>query len=152
MGLDLSQFHESFFAESFEALDAMEAALLKLEVGAADHERINTIFRGAHSMKGGAGMLGFDDVASFTHTLETLLDELRSGRMQVSASILDCLLKSVDVLREMLRAVKGKQPVNAQRVADVQFDLETLVAQKVAAPAVSAAPAVPAAPAAAAVG
>ncbi|MFX6911489.1 Hpt domain-containing protein, partial [Acinetobacter baumannii] len=58
MGLDLSQFHESFFAESFEALDAMEAALLKLEGGAADHDRINTIFRGAHSMKGGAAMLG----------------------------------------------------------------------------------------------
>ena len=99
MGIDLAQFHESFFEESFEAMDAMEAALLKLEVGVADHERINTIFRGAHSMKGGAGMLGFDDVASFTHTLETLLDELRSGRKQVTAGILDTLLKSVDVTK-----------------------------------------------------
>jgi two-component system, chemotaxis family, sensor kinase CheA len=141
MGLDLAQFHESFFEESFEAIDAMEAALLKLEVGVADHERINTIFRGAHSMKGGAGMLGFDDVASFTHTLETLLDELRSGRKQVTAAILDSLLKSVDVAREMLRAVKSKQPVDAQRVADMQFDLETLVAQKDA----STSPAQPAA-------
>ena len=102
MTLDLSQFHESFFEESFEGLDAMEAALLKLEVGVADNEGINTIFRGAHSIKGGAAMLGFDEVASFTHTLETLLDELRSGRMQVSAPMLDSLLKSVDVLREML--------------------------------------------------
>src|ERR1700753_2645889 len=130
MTLDLSQFHQSFFEESFEALDDMEAALLKLEVGVADHEGINTIFRGAHSMKGGAAMLGFDDVSSFTHTLETLLDELRGGRMQVTAAILDTLLKSVDVVREMLRAVKGKQPVDAQRVADVQFDLEALVVQK----------------------
>ncbi len=130
MGADFSQFHDSFFAESFEALDAMEAALLKLDVGAADDEKINTIFRGAHSMKGGAAMLGFDDVASFTHTLETLLDELRSGRMQVSASTLDKLLKSVDVLREMLRAVQSKQPIDAQRVADVQFDLEQIVAHK----------------------
>ena len=130
MSLDLAQFHESFFEESFEALDAMEAALLKLDVGVADHEGINTIFRGAHSMKGGAAMLGFADVASFTHTLETLLDELRAGRMQVSAPILDSLLKSVDVLREMLRAVKGKQPVDAQRVADLQFDLEAIVARK----------------------
>src|SRR5882757_2021425 len=111
MTLDLAQFHESFFEESFEALDAMEAALLKLEVGTADNEGINTIFRGAHSMKGGAAMLGFDDVTSFTHTLETLLDELRSGRMQVSSSMLDTLLKSVDVLREMLRSVQRKKPV-----------------------------------------
>src|SRR5882757_4646206 len=135
MALDLAQFHESFFEESLEALDAMEAALLKLEVGVADHEGINTIFGGAHSMKGGAAMLGFGDVSSFTHTLETLLDELRAGRMQISASLLDSLLKSVDVLREMLRAVKGKQPIDAQRVADVQFDLEAIVARKDAQPA-----------------
>ena len=157
MTLDMAQFHESFFAESFEALDAMEGSLLKLEVGAADHEGINTIFRGAHSIKGGAGMLGFDDVTSFTHTLETLLDELRSGRMSVSASILDSLLKSVDVVREMLRAVQSKQPIDAQRVADVQFDLEAIVARKdapqpvpaaetPATPTVSAAPAASAAP------
>src|SRR5882762_158717 len=145
MTLDLAQFHESFFEESFEALDAMEAALLKLDVGVADHEGINTIFRGAHSIKGGAGMLGFDDVTSFTHTLETLLDELRSGRMQVSVSTLDSLLKSVDVVREMLRAVQQKKPIDAQRVADVQFDLEAIVARKDAPQAVT--PATPATPA-----
>src|SRR5579871_2851079 len=133
MGLDLAQFHESFFEESFDAIDAMEAGLLTLGEGTADPEAINTIFRGAHSMKGGAAMLGFDDVASFTHTLETLLDELRSGRMQVSSSMLDTLLKSVDVLREMLNAVKAKKPVDAQRVADVQFDLEAIVAKRGAA-------------------
>jgi two-component system chemotaxis sensor kinase CheA len=137
MTLDMAQFHESFFAESFEALDAMEGALLKLEVGAADPEGINTIFRGAHSIKGGAGMLGFDDVTSFTHTLETLLDEFRSGRMQISASVLDILLKSVDVVRELLRAVQAKKPIDAQRVADVQFDLEAIVATKDAPQAVT---------------
>src|SRR5882724_13651738 len=94
-------------------------------------------------MKGGAAMLGFADVTSFTHTLETLLDELRSGRMQVSAPTLDSLLKSVDVLREMLTAVRGKKPVDAQRVADLQFDLDAIVARKAAAPPVVA----PAAPA-----
>src|SRR5882757_9867904 len=133
MTLDLAQFHESFFEESFEALDAMEAALLKLDVGVADDDGINTIFRGAHSMKGGAAMLGFAEVTSFTHTLEMLLDELRSGRMQVSAPTLDSLLKSVDVLREMLTAVRGRKPVDAQRVADLQFDLDAIVARKDAA-------------------
>jgi two-component system, chemotaxis family, sensor kinase CheA len=153
MALDLSQFHESFFEESFEAIDGMEASLLKLNVGAADHDEINTVFRGAHSMKGGAAMLGFNDVTSFTHTLETLLDALRAGRMQVTAPILDNLLKSVDVLREMLRAVKAKQPVNAQRVADLQFDLEMTVAnqERAAAEVPAAAPVAPPAAAAPAV-
>src|SRR5581483_776149 len=133
MDLDLAQFHDTFFEESFEALDGMEAALLKLDVGSPNPEGINTIFRVAHSIKGGAGMFGFKEVASFTHTLETLLDELRGGRMQVTTHISDKLLVSVDVLREMLRTVQRKETVDMQRVADLQFDLEQIVASKGAA-------------------
>jgi len=59
MSLDLAQFHESFFQESFEALESMEAALLKLSSGDADSEIINTIFRVAHSIKGGSATFGF---------------------------------------------------------------------------------------------
>ncbi|HET9444793.1 MAG TPA: chemotaxis protein CheA [Steroidobacteraceae bacterium] len=144
MALDLAQFHDAFFDESYEALDTMEAALLKLNVGAPEPEIINTIFRVAHSIKGGSATFGFADVASFTHTCETLLDELRSNRMQVTRALTDLLLKSVDIMREMLRAVQNKTPVDAQRMADVQFDLELAIVQKNAAP-VAAAPVVAAA-------
>jgi two-component system chemotaxis sensor kinase CheA len=129
MTIDLAQFHDAFFEESFEALDTMEGALLKLKDGAADKELVNTIFRVAHSIKGGSATFGFAEVASFTHTLETLLDELRTGKLQVTADISDLLLKSVDVMREMLRAVQQKLPVDAQRVADLQLDLELAIAQ-----------------------
>ena len=139
MTLDLTQFHGVFFEESFEALDAMESALLKLDVGAPDPERINTIFRVAHSMKGGSATFGFTAIASFTHSLETLLDEMRAGRMQVTQAISNILLKSVDVMRDMLRAVQGNQPIDAQTVADLQFDLEVAIAQKDAGAAAGAA-------------
>jgi two-component system chemotaxis sensor kinase CheA len=153
MALDLAQFHDAFFDESFEALDTMEASLLKLNLGAPEPELVNTIFRVAHSIKGGSATFGFSEVASFTHTCETLLDELRGNRMQVTRHITDLLLKSVDVMREMLRSVQSKSPIDAQRVADLQFDLELAIVQKnaaaVAAPAVSSAPPAPiAAPAA----
>src|SRR4051812_456814 len=141
MDLDLAQFHSSFFEESFEALDGMEAALLGLDVGAPDPERVNSIFRVAHSIKGGAGMFGFKDVASFTHTVETLLDELRSGRMQVTRPISDQLLLSVDVMRAILTSVQRKEPVDMQKVADLQFDLEMIVAQGPGGAAAAAAPA-----------
>jgi two-component system, chemotaxis family, sensor kinase CheA len=141
MTIDLTQFHDAFFEESFEALDSMEAALLKLDIGAPDRELINTIFRVAHSIKGGSATFGFSAIASFTHSLETLLDELRSGNMQVTLPMSDLLLKSVDVLRAMLRAVQAKQPIDAQRVSDLQFDLELMIAQKSAAPEPSAGPA-----------
>src|SRR5690606_29445526 len=140
MALDLAQFHDAFFDESYEALDQMEAALLDLNVGAPEPELINTIFRVAHSIKGGSATFGFSEVASFTHTCETLLDELRGNRMQVTRHLSDLLLKSVDVIRDMLRAVQHKEPIDAQRVADLQFDLELTIAQKNAAPAIVAAP------------
>jgi two-component system chemotaxis sensor kinase CheA len=139
MTVDLTQFHDAFFEESFEALDAMEAALLKLDVGSPEAELINTIFRVAHSIKGGSATFGFSEIASFTHSLETLLDELRSGTMPVTVALSDLLLKSVDVLRAMLRAVQAKQPIDSQRVSDLQFDLEVAIARKSeAAPAASA--------------
>jgi len=144
MALDLAQFHDAFFDESFEALDTMEASLLKLNVGAPEPELINTIFRVAHSIKGGSATFGFSEVASFTHTCETLLDELRGNRMNVTRAITDLLLRSVDVMREMLRAVQHKTPIDAQRVADLQFDLELAILQKNAAAAAAAEP-VPAA-------
>jgi two-component system chemotaxis sensor kinase CheA len=140
MTIDLTQFHDAFFEESFEALDSMEAALLKLDIGAPDKELINTIFRVAHSIKGGSATFGFSAIASFTHSLETMLDELRSGGMQVTLSMSDLLLKSVDVMRAMLRAVQQKKPIDAQRVSDLQFDLELMIAQKNSAPAAPAAP------------
>jgi two-component system chemotaxis sensor kinase CheA len=148
MTIDLTQFHDAFYEESFEALDSMETALLKLDIGAPDKELINTIFRVAHSIKGGSATFGFSDIASFTHSLETMLDELRSGAMQVTLAMSDLLLKSVDVMRAMLRAVQQKKTIDAQRVSDLQFDLELMIAQKNSAPAVVvAAPAAPAAPA-----
>jgi len=140
MTIDLTQFHDAFFEESFEALDSMETALLKLDIGAPDKELINTIFRVAHSIKGGSATFGFADIASFTHSLETMLDELRSGGMQVTLAMSDLLLKSVDVMRAMLRAVQQKQPINSQRVSDLQFDLELMIAQKNSAPAAAPAP------------
>src|SRR6185437_359799 len=135
------QFHDAFFEESFEALDAMETALLKLDIGSPEPELINTIFRVAHSIKGGSATFGFSDIASFTHSLETLLDELRSGAMPVTVALSDLLLKSVDVMRAMLRAVQAKQPIDSQRVSDLQFDLEVAIAKKSEAEPAAAAPA-----------
>jgi two-component system chemotaxis sensor kinase CheA len=127
MTLDLAQFHVTFFDESFEALGSMEAALLKLSAGDADGELINTIFRVAHSIKGGSATFGFVDVAAFTHTLETLLDQLRSGQRPVHSGLVDVLLRSVDVLREMLSATQRKQPADPALTAGLHAELQAIV-------------------------
>src|SRR5215468_3525197 len=152
MALDLAQFHETFFAESFEALDSMEAALLKLSAGDADLDLINTIFRVAHSIKGGSATFGFTDVAGFTHTLETLLDQLRSGKRRVDSGLVDTLLRSCDLMREMLGATQSKQPIDQARVSALHAEIELIMASAQGSPAapepVAAKPAAaPAAPA-----
>src|SRR5580692_7463821 len=130
MAIDLTQFHDAFFDESFEALDSMESTLLTLTVGSPEPESVNAIFRVAHSIKGGGATFGFGEIASFTHSLETLLDELRGRRILVTQRILDLLLKSVDVMRAMLGAAKAKRPFDAQSVADLQFDIELIMVQR----------------------
>ena len=128
MTLDLSRFHQTFFDESFEGLDTMEAALLRLDPAAVDAETINTIFRAAHSIKGGSGTFGFTAVASFTHLLETLLDQMRSGKRVITAENVDLLLKSSDAVRELLHAAQDAREVNVQLIARHQLALETTLA------------------------
>jgi two-component system, chemotaxis family, sensor kinase CheA len=143
MTLDLTQFHEIFFEESFEALDSMEAALLKLSAGEVDAELINTIFRVAHSIKGGAATFAFNEVAGFTHVLETLLDQLRAGKRQVRPDIVDVLLRSGDAMRAMLVATQRKEAIDSASVAGLRAELDRIMSEShtVAAPAV--APAAP---------
>ena len=93
MGIDLSQFHQVFFEESFEGLDVMEELLLTLNDGDPDTESINTIFRSAHSIKGGSATFGFASVAEFTHILESLLDDMRDGNRDVTSDAVDLLLE-----------------------------------------------------------
>ncbi|MBL1320562.1 MAG: chemotaxis protein CheA [Methylophaga sp.] len=128
MSIDISQFHDVFFEESFEGLDAMESGLLNLAEGAADVEAINTIFRAAHSIKGGAGTFGFMAVSEFTHVMETLLDEMRNGQREVTSDSTNLLLEAVDVLREMLSAVQQKTDTDEERIAEVNQRLEAMLA------------------------
>ncbi|QPK64188.1 chemotaxis protein CheA [Methylomonas sp. LL1] len=116
MSIDMAQFHQVFFEESFEGLDAMESGLLNLDMGDVDADEINTIFRAAHSIKGGSGTFGFTAVSDFTHVMETLLDEMRDGRRQVTQPAVNVLLGSVDCLREMLQAIQNGGEIDRQTV------------------------------------
>ena len=127
MSVDISQFLDTFYEESFEGLDTMETELLGLNSGEADPESINTIFRAAHSIKGGSGTFGLMAVADFTHVLETLLDEMRDGRRDVTQPAVDLMLASVDILRDMLSALRSTEDIDTVRAAEVHGQLEALL-------------------------
>ncbi|WP_422352785.1 chemotaxis protein CheA [Stenotrophomonas sp. AR026] len=132
MSMDLQRFHATFFEESREGLDAMEAGLLALESGQQDAEIINSVFRAAHSIKGGAGTFGFDAIAGLTHVLETLLDELRAGKRALEGHTVDAMLSSVDVLRALLREAEHGQAADPAAVAAVKARLEAVLSGQAA--------------------
>lgn len=127
MSIDVSQFHQVFFEESFEGLDAMEMGLLGMQEGSPDNETVNTIFRAAHSIKGGAGTFGFVQIADFTHSLETLLDQMRNGERDVTTEAVNVLLQAVDLLRDMLTAAQQSTQLDAARVAEVAAQIDILL-------------------------
>lgn len=140
MTIDMAQFHQVFFEESFEGLDLMESGLLRMDPAAVDPEDINAIFRAAHSIKGGSGTFGFTNIADFTHVMETLLDEMRDGRRPVTSAGVEVLLRSVDVLKAMLEAAQSGGDVDEQRVAEQKQALDRELKSKPGESPVSAAP------------
>jgi two-component system chemotaxis sensor kinase CheA len=120
-------FRQTYLEESFEGLAAMESNLLTLPEGIPNTEVVNTIFRAAHSMKGGAGTFGFAELIHLTHILETLLDEMRSGKRNVTTENRETLLESVDVLRIILTAYQNAEPIEMTRVKSMEVKLEAIL-------------------------
>jgi two-component system, chemotaxis family, sensor kinase CheA len=125
---EMMEIAKVFFQESREGLDAMEAGLLGLD-GSADSETINTIFRAAHSIKGGAATFGFAEVAGFTHGVETLLDDMRNGRRPATSEAIQILLQSCDCLREMITASEAQDSLDQDRIAALNVEITDMLAQ-----------------------
>ncbi len=142
----MSQFHQVFFEESLEGLDIMEKHLLALDITSIDLEEINTIFRAAHSIKGGAGTFGFMQVSNFTHVLETLLDEVRSEKRGLSKEDVNLLLQSVDCLRTMMDCLQAESEPDLAEAKALQARFEAALAggDAAAAPASAGSEPVPA--------
>ncbi len=123
MPVDLTEVRALFFEESFENLDLMESNLLDLEIGSLNKELINSIFRAAHSIKGGGGIFKLEQVVAFAHVAETLLDEMRNGEHLITQALIDLLLRAVDIMRMMLSSLQENATCDMQPVQTCQTEL-----------------------------
>jgi len=105
--MDISDFYQAFFDEADELMADMEKYLLELDLETPDREVLNAIFRAAHSIKGGAGTFGFTVLQQTMHILENLLDDVRSGKLQINDPIRDLFLESKDIMQDQLDAYKA---------------------------------------------
>ncbi len=119
MDLDDRELLEDLILESQEHLATLEPDLLALEgePGPAETaELVNRIFRGIHSIKGGCGFLGIKPVQNLTHTMESVLMKVRSGKLGVTPDMVDVLLEGTDLVRVMLDDIDNCQNVETQKV------------------------------------
>lgn len=93
---------ETYLEEAREHLIQLEEALLELEKSPEDTELIDRVFRSMHTIKGSGAMFGFDDIAVFTHEVETVYDLVRGGKLTVTKELIDLSLKARDCIRMML--------------------------------------------------
>ncbi|MBF7074324.1 chemotaxis protein CheA [Glaciecola sp. MH2013] len=127
MSVDMSQFFGVFFEESHEHLEDMEHLLMELSLDSPDPEDLNSIFRAAHSIKGGSGVFGFDALTGLTHVMENILDLARKDELTITKPIVDQLLITVDTLKNILECYQNEDDIDWDSIEKGTVELEALL-------------------------
>ncbi len=120
---------KDFFSEAIMQVEAMEQNILALEDDPGDQDAIDEIFRAAHTLKGGAATVQMEELSTFTHLLEDLLDEIRSANIRINEENVDVLLSSIDVIKAMVSS-RQSGAVYEEDYSGVKANLELIIAKK----------------------
>ena len=120
---------KDFFAEAEQQVDQLESNILVIENDPTNHEAIDEIFRAAHTLKGGSATVEMMELSHFTHTVEDVLDEIRSDRLKVDEDVVDLLLNSIDVIKAMLEA-RQNGSVYEENIDDIVNKLHNYIPEK----------------------
>ncbi len=115
----IDQYKQAFQEEARELLAELESALLELDQNREDLEVVGRAFRALHTIKGSGAMFGFDDVASFTHHLETAFDQLRNGQLAVTSDLIRLALSASDQIKAMLEEAAGRGVADPGRSEEI---------------------------------
>ncbi|MBF0519756.1 MAG: chemotaxis protein CheA [Nitrospirae bacterium] len=126
-GLDKGR--EIFIEEAQELLTELESALLELEENPADTELVGRVFRAMHTIKGSGAMFGYDDIAKFTHEVETTFDMVRNGEIPVTTNLINLTLMARDQIRTMIEASQGGPQVDEARSKEIISGFKLVMAK-----------------------
>jgi len=144
---------QDFLVEASDLLSGVDNKLVDLEQNPHDLGLLNEIFRGFHTIKGGAGFLNAAELVTLCHLTENLFDKLRTGEMQISGKLLDVILDATGAVRDMFGNLEGgvlPTPADPALIAQLKAALAGQLAGDAAAPtAVTPAPSASGVPAAA---
>jgi len=137
---------QAFKEEAYELLSELETSLLELEETPDDIDLIGRVFRAMHTIKGSGSMFGFDDIASFTHEVETIFDMVRNGKLEVTKLLVNLTLAARDQIKAMLDHSEDGEAADAEATSRIIAGLRTLACGNAPAPPPSQAKAAKAAP------
>jgi len=120
---------EVFKEEAKELLSELENALLDLEERPGDTELIGRVFRAMHTIKGSGAMFGFDDIAAFTHDVETVFELVRNGKLLVTQELINLALSARDQIREMLNVYDGGQAPDPEKASAITNALKQYISR-----------------------
>jgi len=120
----MAEIKATFFQECEEQLAELEAGLMAMDAGDDGSETVNAVFRAVHSVKGGAGAFGLDDLVRFAHVFETTLDQVRSEKLAPTPDLLKVMLRSADVLTDLVRAARDGGTVDEARCEELATELK----------------------------
>ncbi|SET43105.1 chemotaxis protein CheA [Paenibacillus sp. NFR01] len=143
--MDMNQYLSMFIDESNDHLQSLNESMMGLEANPEDLSIVQVIFRSAHTLKGMAATMGFEDLASLTHQMENVLDLVRNNKLRMQDFIFDTLFKSLDALESMVQDITGGGEGKAD-VSAIVASLQAIVRGEIpsaagAAPAAAEAPA-----------
>ncbi|TCD16236.1 chemotaxis protein CheA [Oricola cellulosilytica] len=121
--MSLEDIKETFFAECADQMSDLETGLHEIQSSGPDLDTVNSIFRAVHSIKGGAGAFGYNSLVSFAHVFENALDIIRNDLSQVNEQRMDLLLRSVDVLSDIIDT--SREGTDAADFSGLAGELET---------------------------
>jgi two-component system chemotaxis sensor kinase CheA len=125
--MNLDQLKQTFFDECAEALQQMEAGLTEAREGTGNDDTINAVFRAVHSVKGGAGIFGFEDLVNFAHVFETVLDAVRAGKLAATPDVIDVLLPAGDVLSDLVTMSRAGDAIPPNYGNEAKLALEAVI-------------------------
>ncbi|MCX7880616.1 MAG: chemotaxis protein CheA [Ignavibacteria bacterium] len=123
---EMQEIFESYIVESTELLDLLSQDLMLIEENPKDEELLNRIFRTFHTLKGTSSFMGFEKIATLTHSAEEILNRLRKFELELNQDIVDVLLEVQDVLTLMLGKVRGGEDLTQIDLKDILNKIEVL--------------------------
>lgn len=124
------QLKQTFFDECAEGMQQIEQGLSDMREGLGSDDTINAVFRAVHSVKGGAGIFGFEALVGFAHVFETTLDAVRRGDLPATTDVIDVLLASSDVLSDLVQISRAGDAIPAGFGDETRNALERLLGKE----------------------